>query len=111
MSAWHYTDQNFYILYVVLGIVVVGILVNFMAIKFYFNLKRYGNDTSRLKEFKDLVFENFSFKDDSGASGVGKNQDLELGKTEKDLQSIEESTDDTAVDLHITDTEITFIDK
>ena len=84
MSAWHYNKQNFWVLYLVLGLILGAVGLNVMAIKLYFHYKRYhGSGSSSRKGVKDLIIENFGFKDDSGETVGTKAIDIVLTEVQK----------------------------
>ena len=78
MSAWHYTNQNFWVLYLVLGLMMGAVGMNLAAIKLYFHYKRFH----RGKGIKDMIIENLGFSDDIEADVSPKEVEVVV----KDIQ-------------------------
>ena len=87
MSAWHYNNQNFWVLYLVLGLILGAVGMNLGAIQLYFHYKRYhgSKGSAPRKGVKDLIITNLGFEDDTGANVNPEAIDIVL----KDIQQHE----------------------
>ena len=83
MSAWHYTNNNFWVLYLVFGLITLSICIVLISVKMYFKLKRYHGSTSH-QTTADICFQNKAF---------GMEEEMRFGtltKKEKPLSSKKE---------------------
>eukprot|EP00116_Pleurobrachia_bachei_P000749 sb/3461011/ len=87
MSAWHYTNNNFWVLYLVLGLVTLSICTVLVSVKMYFKLKRYHGST-RHQTTADICFQNQAFGMEEGveSSGTKKAEEGSSGTINKKVE-------------------------